>query len=556
MDWFYTLFTGSGVAQSIFVLALTASLGLVIGNVRIRGVGLGIAGTLFSGILLAHAGMTADPVVMGFAQDFGLVLFVYTIGMQAGPGFFDSLKRQGLTLNLLAVAIITFGIAVTVAFHALGILSAPAALGLFAGATTNTPCLAAAQQALGLSPRFTAEAARLAGLGYAVTYPFGILGVILTMGIIRLFFRVSPTEEATAFSREREEEIRNVVSRSIIVEDKDMDGTRVKDIPGFGGFGVVITRLLRGDHMGTADEDTVLRRGDILQAVGKKGGVDAFIAAVGRSSEIDLRSLPGDLVTRRIVVTRRGIPGSSIGSLMLHDRFGVVVGRVIRGDFNFAGTPNIRLNFADKLVVVGTEDGIAAAAESLGDSLEALDHPQVLSVFVGILLGVAVGAVPFRLPGVPAAVKLGTAGGPLLMAIFLSRIGRVGRLNFFISQSANLMLREIGIILFLSCVGLSAGEGFFAVLLKGPGLAWIGYGALLTMVPVLTVGFSARAFLKLNYLSLCGLLSGAMTDPPALAFANTQTPSDAPSIAYATVYPLTMVLRVLSAQLMAIFLFR
>ena len=555
MTWFLQLLSSKSMAQAILVLAVAAALGLLLGRIKVRGVSLGIAGTLFSGILLGHLGLAVDEHVLEFAREFGLVLFVYTVGMQVGPGFFDSLKRQGFALNALAASVVFLGVGCAVGAVFLLKLPVPAAIGLLSGATTNTPSLGAAQQALELSSRLTPELARLPAVGYAMAYPFGVVGIILVMLVVRPLFRIRPDAEAQAYERELSERTKDLDSRSVIVENANLEGRTIHSIPHYDGAGVVITRLLREGDLRIAREDMTLQRGDVLQIVGSAEAVENMTTIVGRVADQDLRTLTGRIVARHILVTNHDILGDTIGSLMLLERFGVTVARVTRGEFKFTGTRNIRLMLADKLFVVGPESGIDEAAKFLGNSLKALDHPQVLPAFVGIALGILVGSVPVHIAGTPVPLKLGIAGGPLIVALVLARLRRVGPLNFYMAAGANLMVRELGIVLFLTCVGLKAGRSFFEVLLHGPGLSWMGIGAFITVVPLAIVAIVARRFLKLNYMPLCGVLAGSMTDPPALAFANTLATSDGPSVAYATVYPMTMLLRVVTAQLIAILLF-
>jgi putative transport protein len=550
------LFTVGTAGYSIVLLTLTAGLGLLLGEVRFRGAGLGIAGTLFAGLAVGHFGGALDASVVDFVREFGLILFVYTIGMQVGPGFLDSLKRQGVALNGLAVGIVAAGVALACAVHLWGGVPAEAAVGILSGASTNTPSLGAAQQTLAVIPGLTAAVRELPGIACAVTYPFAVVGVILILFVLRLIFRLSPSDEAEKFLREVSESARHVEGWSVIVESAEMDNRRLGDLAAGIAQELVITRLLHDGEIHLATPDDVLRRGDVLLVVGPRTRLDAFTATVGRKSDTDLRVHPGNLITRNVLVTNRAVTGFSLKALSLQERFGVVVSRVFRGDIVFTGTPEFRLNFGDRLLIVGTEADVESAARAIGDSAKALERPHLLAVFVGILLGVIVGTIPLPIPGLPAPLRLGLAGGPMVTAIALSYLGRLGRLNFYISHSANLMLRELGIVLFLSCVGLGAGEHFVEVLVSGPGWSWMAWGAMITIVPPLTAGVFARKFLKMNYMSVCGLLSGAMTNPPALAFSNTLAASDAPSVAYATVYPLTMILRVLSAQVFLLFFLR
>lgn len=555
MSFLFHLLTSKSMAQAILVLAITAALGLLIGRIKLVGVGLGIAGTLFSGILLGHLGLRIDEHLLEFAREFGLVLFVYTVGMQVGPGFFDSLKRQGFAMNALAAAVVLLGVALAVMAHVLMGVPVPAAIGILAGATTNTPSLGAAQQTLELSSRLTPELSRLPTVGYAVAYPLGVVGIILVLLLVRVVFRVRPETEAAAYERELSARAKELDSRSVVVENANLDGRTIRSIPGYDGSGVVVTRRMRDGNLEIAREDMTIARGDVLQIVGDSESLDNMVTIIGRVSDQDLRRVSEQIVARHILVTSHDILGDTIGSLMLFERFGVTVARVTRGEFKFTGTRNIRLMLADKLFVVGPESGIERTAQLLGNSLKALDHPQVLPAFVGIALGILVGSLPISIPRTPVPLKLGIAGGPLVVALILARIRRIGPLNFYMAAGANLMVRELGIVLFLTCVGLKAGGSFVAVVTQGPGLAWMAIGAAITIVPIALVALVARRWLRMNYMALCGLLAGSMTDPPALAFANTLATSDGPSIAYATVYPLTMLLRVVAAQLMAILMF-
>ena len=459
MDWLIDLFAKPSVGQQVLALSLTAAIGIMLGKVKVKGVSLGGAGALFVGILLGHIGMRIEPSVLHFMQEFGLILFVYTIGMQVGPGFIDSIKRHGLVLNILAVSIVLLGVLATVLIYFTTNMhdNVPVLIGMLCGAVTNTPSLGAANSAL------TAAGvdASLTGVGYAVAYPFGVIGII---------------------------------------------------------------------------------------------AIESLQKIIGEKQENPITLQKSNLAVKTILVTNKKILGKSIQQLALNDRFGVTVSRVTRGGFKFTGRLDIRVKFADKLLVVGTPDAIAAAAKELGDSLTALDHPEILPAFLGIFLGVIVGSIPVAIPGMPTPLKLGLAGGPLIVAIILSRKRKMGPLNFFMANSANLMLRELGITIFLSCVGLNAGIKFFDVLLNGDGFYYMALSAIITFVPLMIVAIVGKAVFKVNYLSLCGVLAGATTDPPALAFANGLSNSEATNVGYASVYPLTMLLRILSGQVLAILL--
>lgn len=553
MDWLTELLKGETVAHSLLILSLVAAAGVFLGSLRIYGISLGIAGVLFSGLLFGHFHYTMDPHVLEFVREFGLILFVYTIGMQVGPGFVASLRRQGLPLNLMAASIVLLGVAVTVGIVLLGGIDMSVAVGLFAGATTNTPALGAAQQALKNLPDFTEQMGKMPGLGYAVAYPFGILGIILTMGLVRLLFRIQPSTESAEFAKQMQTTASKLTTANLVVTNENLNGLPISKIPGIDESGVVISRVLKGKQVDVAAPDTVLHINDIVHVVGAQADIDAIKMIIGHVAEVDIKSLSSHITTRRVLVTQKNILGHSFDELDLQGRFEVTATRVSRAEIEFTPTPSLRLQFADTLLLVGESEDIDRAAKELGNSPKQLNHPQILPIFVGIALGVIFGSWPVHLGTMPAPVKLGLAGGPLVIAILLSRIGRIGPLIYYMPLSANFMLREMGIVLFLSCVGLKAGDQFVATLLQGPGFYWMGCAALITIIPLLIVGLVARAFYKLNFMSLCGVLAGSMTDPPALAFANTIAASDAPSISYATVYPLTMLLRVLCAQLLVIF---
>ena len=555
MEWLNELLTGDSVAHSLLILALVAATGVLLGSIKIKKIGLGIAGVLFSGLAFGHFGFHINNEVMDFVREFGLILFVYTIGMQVGPGFAASLRKQGLPLNIMAASIVGLGVLVTIGIVYLGGIDMSVAVGLFSGGTTNTPALGAAQQALKNMPSFTEELAKMPGLGYAVAYPFGILGIILTMGFIKALFKVQPTKEAAEFASQMQSSTPRPVNLNIAVTNPNLDGLAIERIPGMASSGVVISRVLRGGEMDVAVPETVLRLGDVVHAVGPEAKLREIQIIIGKPSDVDLKALPSTVTTRRVVVTKKSVLGKTIEELNL-DGMGVAVTRVSRADIEFTPTASFTFQFADTVLMVGEEEAINRAANALGNSPKQLNHPQIVPIFVGIALGILVGSIPFHFPNIPAPVKLGLAGGPLLVAILLSRLGRVGPLIYYMPQSANFMLRELGIVLFLACVGLKAGDQFIHTLTQGPGLYWMGCASLITLVPLLIVGLVARAIYKLNYTSICGVLSGSMTDPPALAFANTMAGSDAPSISYATVYPLTMLLRVVAAQLLVLIFLR
>ena len=556
MTWLIDLFTKPSVGQQVVVIAFTAAIGLMVGKIKVKGISLGGAGALFVGILLGHLGLRVEGNVLHFIQEFGLILFVYTIGMQVGPGFMDSIRRHGLVLNVLSVGIVLLGVLVTLCLYFFTGMhdNVPVLIGMLCGAVTNTPSLGAANSAFAAAGVDTS----LTGIGYAVAYPFGVIGIILVMILMRVIFRQDPNKAAERYTADIAANSKEIVSCSLTVDNQNLFGIQLKEIPDLISSGVVVTRLLRGENIFTPNGKTVIERGDKMHIVGMPEAVAAMEKIIGRRLETPITKFASDpakpIQVKTIRVTNKKVLGRTIGSLALAERYGVNVSRVTRGGIKFTGRLDLRIKFADKLMIVGSAEGIEAVAKELGNSLTALDHPEILPAFLGIFLGVIVGSIPLAIPGMPTPLKLGLAGGPLVVAILLSRKRKIGPLNFFMANSANLMLREFGLTLFLSCVGLNAGIRFFDVLLNGDGLYYMGLAALITFLPLAVMACVGHLVFKVNYLSLCGVLAGATTDPPALAFANSQADSEAVNIGYASVYPLTMLLRILSGQVLAILL--
>lgn len=557
MNWLIDLFTKPSVAQQIIAITLTAALGLMFGKVKIKGISLGGAGALFVGIVLGHIGLRIDSNVLHFIQEFGLILFVYTIGMQVGPGFMDSIRRHGLVLNVLSTSIVFLGVVVTLCLYFFTDMhnNVPVLIGMLCGAVTNTPSLGAANSVFATVGMDTS----LTGIGYAVAYPFGVIGIIFVMLLVRIIFRQNPDKAAKDYAADITENTKRIESCSLTLDNQNLFGTMLKDIPDLISSGVVVTRLMRGKDIFTPNGKTVIQEGDKLHIVGMPEAVAIMEKIIGRRLEKPItkeNTTDSDraILVKTVLVTNKKVLGKTIGALALAERYNVNVSRVVRSGFKFTGRLDLRIKFADKLRLVGTAEGIEAAAKELGNSLTALDHPEILPAFLGIFLGVIAGSIPIAIPGMPTPLKLGLAGGPLIIAILLSRKRKIGPLNFFMANSANLMLREFGLTLFLSCVGLNAGIKFFDVLLNGDGLYYMGLAAFITFIPLAIVATIGHLIFKVNFLSLCGVLAGATTDPPALAFANSQADSEAVNIGYVSVYPLTMLLRILSAQILAILL--
>ncbi|MXS47690.1 putative transporter [Escherichia coli] len=546
----------SDIALTVSILALVAVVGLFIGNVKFRGVGLGIGGVLFGGIIVGHfvsqAGMTLSSDMLHVIQEFGLILFVYTIGIQVGPGFFASLRVSGLRLNLFAVLIVIIGGLVTAILHKLFDIPLPVVLGIFSGAVTNTPALGAGQQILRDLGTPMAMVDQM-GMSYAMAYPFGICGILFTMWMLRVIFRVNVETEAQQHESTRTNGGALIRTINIRVENPNLHNLAIKDVPILNGDKVICSRLKREETLKVPSPETVIQLGDLLHLVGQPADLHNAQLVIGQEVDTSLSTKGTDLRVERVVVTNENVLGKRIRDLHFKERYDVVISRLNRAGVELVASSDISLQFGDILNLVGRPSAIDAVANVLGNAQQKLQQVQMLPVFIGIGLGVLLGSIPVFVPGFPAALKLGLAGGPLIMALILGRIGSIGKLYWFMPPSANLALRELGIVLFLSVVGLKSGGDFIHTLVDGEGLSWIGYGALITAVPLITVGILARMLAKMNYLTMCGMLAGSMTDPPALAFANNLHPtSGAAALSYATVYPLVMFLRIITPQLLAV----
>ncbi|ELM8881624.1 TPA: putative transporter [Escherichia coli] len=546
----------SDIALTVSILALVAVVGLFIGNVKFRGIGLGIGGVLFGGIIVGHfvsqAGMTLSSDMLHVIQEFGLILFVYTIGIQVGPGFFASLRVSGLRLNLFAVLIVIIGGLVTAILHKLFDIPLSVVLGIFSGAVTNTPALGAGQQIL-RDLGTPMEMVDQMGMSYAMAYPFGICGILFTMWMLRVIFRVNVETEAQQHESSRTNGGALIRTINIRVENPNLHDLAIKDVPILNGDKIICSRLKREETLKVPSPDTIIQLGDLLHLVGQPADLHNAQLVIGQEVDTSLSTKGTDLRVERVVVTNENVLGKRIRDLHFKERYDVVISRLNRAGVELVASGDISLQFGDILNLVGRPSAIDAVANVLGNAQQKLQQVQMLPVFIGIGLGVLLGSIPVFVPGFPAALKLGLAGGPLIMALILGRIGSIGKLYWFMPPSANLALRELGIVLFLSVVGLKSGGDFVNTLVNGEGLSWIGYGALITAVPLITVGILARMLAKMNYLTMCGMLAGSMTDPPALAFANNLHPtSGAAALSYATVYPLVMFLRIITPQLLAV----
>ena len=557
MNWLSEIYKTHGVAHAICILSLVCLFGMALGSLKFRGVGLGTAGVLFAGILTGAFSRPVDHATLDFVKEFGLVLFVFTIGLQLGPGFLASLRQQGLVLNALAAVVVVLGaITAPLLGWLLGIDPA-AVLGLLSGATTNTPSLGAVQQTLTTLPNISADRQDLPALAYAVSYPVAIVGIIASLLALKAFFRIDPIAEAKAFvAQKRRPTAEPVERRCLIVENPNLEGVTIDAIPSRLETGVTVSRIR---HQGeteirVATAGTILKNADTIVAVGTRPMLDRFQQVVGSRSEEDLLQSPSDVTSSAVILTSNRALGKTVNELELEQLSGVVVTRVTRADLEMTAVPNLRLHFGDVLQVVGDRTSLEKATKFLGNSLKRLNETHFIPLFIGIAASITLGTMPIPVPGLPQPLRLGLAGGALLVALTLGRVGRIGRLVWHMPANVNLAFREFGVALFFAAVGLLSGAKFFSTVFSPAGALWLCSGVFITLVPLLVVGGFARAVLKMNFAALCGLIAGSTTDPPALAFALNITGSDAPMISYAAVYPLTMVLRILSAQILVLFL--
>ncbi|MDR1356750.1 MAG: putative transporter [Tannerellaceae bacterium] len=542
------------VMEAVAVIALVAAAGLCMGRIRLAGVSLGITFVFFAGIAAGHAGVVVDGGALAFAQSFGLVLFVYTLGLQVGPGFFSSLRKGGVKLNLAAVAVIMLGLAMTPVLHLLTGVSIPNLMGLMSGAVTNTPMLGAAQQALlQLRPGDGQEMAQMA-LACAVAYPLGVVGVIWTVAIMRKVSlkKAPPTSEQPP--------ARPSVTEYEVVNPAVFDKS-IRDVMTLADRHFVISRLWRDGKVVIPASDTLLRKDDHLLVISETADVDSVKLLFGEMEardwnreDIDWNAIDSHLISRRIVVTRSRINGARLGSLRLRNLYGINITRVNRAGIDLVASPNLRLQMGDKLTIVGEAPSVNNAGRILGDEVKRLASPNLFAIFIGVFLGVLLGGLPLYLPGMSAPVRLGIAGGPIVVGILMGAFGPRFHVATYTTQSANLMLRQLGIVIYLACLGIASGAHFFETVFRPEGALWVALGLAMTMLPALAVGLAAPVLLKTGYAVNAGMLCGSMANPMALTYANTTVEGDEPSAAYATVYPLSMFLRVITAQVMIMLL--
>lgn len=541
---------GGGVAHSVLILSLVIAFGIMLGKIKVAGISLGVTWILFVGIVFGHFDLNLDEHLLHFLKEFGLILFVYSIGLQVGPGFFSAFKKGGFTLNVLAVLVVFISVLITVALHFITGIPITTMVGILSGAVTNTPGLGAAQQAN--SDLNGIDAPEIA-LGYAVAYPLGVIGCILALLALKYLLHIN-TRKEEAEAEQGLGHLQELTVRPVSVEIRNeaVDGKTIKEIKPLLNRAFVISRIRHRDsenEVELVNADTVLHLQDQILFISNPKDMEAIIAFFGRQISAEWEQ-DKKLISRRILITKPELNGKSLAQLKIRNNFGASITRINRSGVDLVATPHLQLQMGDRVTIVGSELAVSHTEKVLGNSLKRLNHPNLIPIFLGIALGCILGSLPFMFPGIPQPVKLGLAGGPLIVSILISRFGPQYKLITYTTMSANLMIREIGISLFLVCVGLGAGKGFVDTIIHEGGYVWIAYGAIITIVPLLVGGLIGRYAWKLNYYTLIGVLSGTNTNPPALAYSSELTSCDAPAVGYATVYPLAMFLRVLTAQLL------
>jgi putative transport protein len=553
-DWLHDLFTKTSIAQSVVIYGLVIAAGIWMGRIKIAGISLGITWVLFAGLLLSYLGVEIDSGTEHFIKEFGLILFVYSIGLQVGPGFWASLKKNALTNNLLALGIVVTGVLLTIILYSLSGNSMSVMAGVMSGAVTNTPGLAAAQAAVNDLQATVADKS-LITLAYAVTYPLGVFGIIGSLLLLKKFFRIKIDKEQELHRKLGLLRANRPVSAHLSLENKQLIGQPLRKLFGLLKEHVVVSRMYHNGEIITPTPDLLLAENDVLLVVASKQEMEQLKLLIGPVSKMDLKTATdSDLISRLIVVTRTSVTHKRLGDIPELHQHEFTLTRLSRAGIEMVPHGDMFLQLGDTVKVVGTEEGVQQVTKALGNSLKKLEVPDIAPIFMGIVLGVILGSIPFHFPNMPVAVKIGMAGGPLIIALTLSRFGNLFYLNNYTTNSANLMIRELGISLFLASVGLGSGKNLSVAFEDGRGWVWIGMGVIITVVPLLLIGFIARKFFRKTYFEICGLLAGASTDPPALAFATRLAGNDIPSVTYATVYPLTMILRIVAAQLLILLL--
>lgn len=551
MNWLYSLFSDHSAMQAVVVISFISAIGLALGKVRIAGISLGVTFVFFIGIMAGHIGITIDPQMLNYAESFGLIVFVYALGLQVGPGFFGLLRKGGITLNALALTIVLLGTIMTLIFHLTCGISLPDMVGILCGATTNTPALGAAQQTLKQMGLPSSSPA----LSCAVTYPLGVLGVILAIFTIRrIFIRPSDIPE------QEKEKKKPVYIAEFQVNNPGIIGKSIREAAALSPKKFVISRLWREGKVSIPTSEKKLEAKDRLLVITSEEDIDTLTVLFGEhkdkdwnKEDIDWNAIDSQLISQRIVVTRPEINGKRLSSLRLRNHYGINISRVYRSGVQLLATPDLVLQMGDRLTVIGEAAAIQNVEKVLGNAVKSLNEPNLISVFIGIILGLALGAIPFSIPGISSPVKLGIAGGPIIVGILIGSFGPRFHMITYTTRSANLMLRALGLSMYLACLGLDAGQHFFETVIRPEGLIWILLGFAITFVPIIIVAIIALRIIKIDFGSVSGMVCGSMANPMALNYANDTIPGDNPAVSYATVYPLCMFVRVIIAQIILMF---
>lgn len=558
MDWLINLFTTTdSVAHIVLFYAIVIAVGVYLGKIKIGGISIGVTFVLFAGIAAGHIGFTAPTNILSFLQEFGLILFVFMIGLQVGPGFLESFRKGGITLNLLSTVMVVLNVIVMFAcyyifFDTSDPKNLPMMVGTLYGAVTNTPGLGAANETL-YSIFDKGEVPQIAS-GYACAYPLGVLGIIGATIAIKYIFGIKLEKEEEELAKE-EEDNDDVKPHFMDLEVTNLylEGKTLAQVHNFLNRDFVCSRILHDGHVSIPNGSTIFHIGDKLFVVCAENDAEAIIAFIGPTINVDWKKQDEPMVSKRILVTRSSINGKTLGQMHFSSAYGVNVTRVTRQGMDLFAIPSLSLQVGDRIMVVGPEDAVNRVAAVMGNSIKRLDAPNIATIFVGVFIGILFGSIPVAIPGIPVPIKLGIAGGPLIIAILIGRYGYKVHLVTYTTTSANMMLREIGLMLFLASVGIKAGDGFLETVIQGDGVKYVYTGFLITIIPILIIGIIARKKYKFNYFTIMGMIAGTYTDPPALAYANSICSKEAPSIGYSTVYPLSMFLRIFTAQIIVLF---
>lgn len=553
-SWLTDAFTQPSAVQAIIVISLVSAVGLLFGKLKIGGISLGITFVFFVGILIGHLGIVVDNNMLNLAQSFGLILFVYALGLQVGPGFFPSLKQGGLKLNMLSISVILIGIITTIVIHFLTGVSLPNMVGLLSGSVTNTPALGAAQQALlQMKPGSWQEVSEMA-LACATTYPFGVIGVILAIILLKKVFLSPEQQQHGAVQQEK------TTITEFLVINPALYGKSIQEVMQLTHKHFVISRLWRDHKVSIPTSETIIQENDHLLIISEKEDLEAIRALFGEQEHVDWNKegvnwddVDKQLISRRIVVTKTKLNGVRLGALRLRNLYGINITRISRAGINLLPSPDLRLQVGDGLTIVGESNSIRTVGNYMGNQVKLLDHPNLISIFVGIALGVLIGLIPIYIPGITMPIMLGIAGGPIIVGILMGAFGSRFHMTTYTTLSANLMLRQLGIVIYLAGLGIQSGAHFFETIFSMQGLLWLGIGFIITLLPVLIVGFISSRWLSVSYATTAGMICGSMANPMALDYANTTVAGDEPSVSYATVYPMSMFLRVITAQLILMF---